>query len=47
MNVTKLFEVTFTLILVYLVLRNASGFGNVVRNLGSVYTGSVRALQGR
>ena len=47
MSVNRVIEVTFTLILAYLVLSNARGFSNVIRSVGSVYTGSVRALQGR
>ncbi len=45
--VRNLFEITFILIIVYLVLTNASGFASAIRSLGSVYTSSVKALQGR
>lgn len=47
MNINKILEITFVLILVYLVVKNAQGFGSVIRNIGSVYGSSVRALQGR
>jgi len=45
--IRNLLELTFTLILVYLIVTNASGFANSVRSLGSVYTSSIKALQGR
>lgn len=45
--VYKILEITFTLILVYLVLQNAYGFSSAVGSIGSVYIGSVKALQGR
>ena len=40
-------EVTFTLIVVYLVLANAFGFSSAVTSIGNVYVQSVKALQGR
>jgi len=40
-------EITFVLILVYLVLSRATGFSNAVRSIGGVYVASVKALQGR
>lgn len=43
----KLFEITFTLVLVYLVLRNASGFSSAIKGFGSAYSGFVKVLQGR
>lgn len=45
--VERWIEITFTLILVYLILTRASGFSQVVREIGSAYTGAVKALQGR
>lgn len=45
--VDRVLEVSFTLILVYLVLSRASGFSNVVRSIGSAYVEAVKALQGR
>lgn len=45
--VRSIIEVTLVLILVYLVLVNAQGFASAVRAIGSVYTSSVKALQGR
>lgn len=40
-------EVSFTLILVYLILNNATGFSSVLSTAGNVYVQSVKALQGR
>lgn len=45
--VERWMEITFTLILVYLILSRASGFSQVVREFSGAYTGAVRALQGR
>jgi len=45
--VGQLLEITFVLIILFLVLNNGSAFSSVVRSLGSVYTGSVKVLQGR
>jgi hypothetical protein len=46
-EVDKILEITFILILMYLVLTNGSAFSQVVGSIGSVYQGSVRTLQGR
>lgn len=46
-TVERLLEITFVLIVIYLVLSKSSGFSSVVRSLGSVYTQGVAALQGR
>jgi hypothetical protein len=46
-TVNKWFDITFVLIILYLVLSRASGFSQAVRSLGSAYTGAVKALQGR
>lgn len=43
----RILEITFTLILVYLVIANAGNFGVAVSNLSSAYVRSVEALQGR
>lgn len=43
----RMFEVSFTLILVYLILNNAVGFSSVISSAGAVYVNSVKALQGR
>ena len=40
-------EITFLLILVYLILSRAVGFSSAVRAVGKVYVDSVEALQGR
>jgi hypothetical protein len=45
--VRQVIELTLVLVALYLVLTNASGFANVARSLGGVYTSSVKALQGR
>lgn len=49
MSVTlgKFLEITFVLILVFLVVTNAKGFSSVMGSLAAAYTTSVRALQGR
>lgn len=43
----KVLEITFVLILVYLVLSRALGFSMAVTSIGKVYVSSVKALQGR
>lgn len=40
-------EITFVLIVLYLVLSKALGFSSAVRSIGKVYVDSVKALQGR
>lgn len=40
-------EITFVLILAYLILSRAGGFSSAVRSIGSVYVSAVKALQGR
>ena len=40
-------EITFVLIVLYLVLSRASAFSTAVKALAGAYTGSVKALQGR
>lgn len=40
-------EVTFTLIVLYLVLSRAYGFSAVMRSISDAYIGAVKALQGR
>lgn len=47
MQVSRIIEVSFLLVLVYLVLSNGSSFGQVVSSIGSVYSGSIKTLQGR
>lgn len=46
-TITKIISGTGILIAVYLVLKNATGTTKVVNSLGSVYTSSVKTLQGR
>jgi len=45
--VGRIVEGTITLIVVYLVLQNASGFSAAAQAVGSGYVGAVKALQGR
>jgi len=40
-------EITFVLILVYLILSRGYAFSSVVRSIGEVYAHSVKALQAR
>ena len=40
-------EITFVLILVYLVLSRARGFASAIRAISGGYAESVKALQGR
>lgn len=46
-TVSRLLEITFVLVMVYLVLANAKAVSEVFRTLGGVYADSVRALQAR
>lgn len=46
-TVGKVLEITFILVLMYLVLTNGNAFSQVVSSIGSVYTSSVKTLQGR
>jgi len=43
----RVLEITFLLILAYLILSRALGFSTAVRSVGKVYVDSVKALQGR
>jgi hypothetical protein len=45
--VSKIFEITFVAVVLYLVLTRAEGFSQSIRAIGSVYTAGVKALQGR
>jgi hypothetical protein len=40
-------EITFVLIVLYLVLSRALGFSSAISAIGKVYVASVKALQGR
>ena len=40
-------EITFMLVVLYLVLSRAGAFSAAVKALSNAYVGSVRALQGR
>jgi len=43
----RILEITFLLILIYLVLSRAFGFSLAIQSIGKVYVDSVKALQGR
>lgn len=43
----RIIEVTFLLVLAYLVVSNAGGFSIAMNGLASAYTSAVRTLQGR
>jgi hypothetical protein len=45
--VSRWIEITFVLILMFLVLSRSSGFSSITRSIGSTYVESVKALQGR
>jgi hypothetical protein len=45
--INRILEITFVLVMAYLVIANAGNFATAIRALGSVYIGSVRTLQGR
>jgi hypothetical protein len=47
MKIEQIIELTGTLIILYLVLTNASGFSKIVTSVTGGYTASVKALQGR
>lgn len=47
MNIGRWMEITFMLILAYLILSNYKGFAAAINSIGGAYTSSVRALQGR
>ena len=46
-TVSKWIDVTFVLIVLFLVLNNAFGFSQIVQSLTAGYTASVKVLQGR
>jgi hypothetical protein len=45
--VGRILEITFLLVLAYLVIANAGNFATAIKALGGVYAGSVKVLQGR
>lgn len=47
MDVGRIIEISFVLIILYLVLNKASNFGSAVRSIGDVYVSGVKVLQGR
>lgn len=46
-SVNRIIEITFTLVLVFLILSNGQAFSMVANTVGSIYVNSVRALQGQ
>jgi len=47
LNFGEIIEITFFIILIYLILSRAEGFSSVVRSTSNAYVGAVKALQGR
>lgn len=47
MDTGRILEITFVLIVLYLVLNNADHFGSAVKTIGDTYVKSVKVLQGR
>lgn len=45
--ISRWLEITFVLIVLYLVLSRAFGFSSAVKAIGGVYVDAVKALQGR
>lgn len=46
-KVGQILEISFVLILVYLVVTNFVGFSSATNAVGNLYTSGVRTLQGR
>ena len=44
--IARWMEITFVLIILYLVVKNAPGFASAVRSISAGYIGAVKALQG-
>lgn len=45
--VNRVLEITFVLVMAYLVIANANNFSTAVKAVGGVYIGAVKTLQGR
>lgn len=45
--VSRVLEITFTLVLVYLILANAHGFSSSVSSISQAYNSAVKTLQAR
>lgn len=45
--VGRILEITFVLVMMYLVIANASNFSKAIGAVGGVYIGAVKTLQGR
>jgi hypothetical protein len=43
----KVLEITFVLVVAYLILANAQSFSIAAQTVGQVYEGAVKTLQGR
>lgn len=46
-EVRRWMEITFILIVIFLVLSRAGAFSAAIKAIGGVYVGGVKALQGR
>jgi hypothetical protein len=46
-TVKQVLEITFVLVLMYLVLSNGTAFNSIVSSIGSVYVNAVKTLQGK
>jgi hypothetical protein len=44
---SRILEITFVAIVLYLVLSNAKGFSSALSSLSNAYTSGVKTLQGR
>lgn len=45
--INRVLEITFVLVMAYLVIANARNFAVALGAIGGVYTGAVKTLQGR
>jgi hypothetical protein len=45
--VNRILEITFVLVLAFLVIANAGNFSIAMQSLGAVYVAAVKTLQGR
>lgn len=44
---SRILEISFTLIMIYLVLSQADNFSTVIKSAGDIYIKAVKTLQGR
>lgn len=45
--INRILEITFVLVMAYLVIANAGNFSKAIGAIGGVYIGAVKTLQGR